>query len=239
MFPATHTHPDQQRSQVSIKVSVPTQKNNHLTGLVYEANLCVQFPILTTYSYCNKLVSVRGIVQSRGHRIDASSLPQTPSPPPPMLVFRLQSTSTPDSIMIYYKSPIIHTLPLGLVPGCEVTFYSFNMNISKSGNVYCTNSPSSSLSVHSVEGLDTIDSQRVYGISISMTRLPTILVHELTQCLLSGCLPRRVVCVRGCLLSTQKVCLTYKCRGCQCVIVNGQCMVACLQRRPFLVADGR
>lgn len=180
---------------------------------------------------------MRGIIESRGHRINVTSLPTTPSAPPPVLCFKLRSTTTPDSITVYYKWPNLKSLPLGLIPGSLVTFYSVNLNTSKSGNIYCSNSPSSSLSVHSV---DAVDSQGVPGgPSVAMTALPTVLLSDMMQSLLQGCLSRRVVCVRARVVSVLKLCLSYKCRGCQCVLVNGQCMVACLQKRPFLTADGR
>ncbi len=176
---------------------------------------------------------MRGIIQERGYRIDAASLPVT-TPTPPVLFFRIQSTSTPDSITVYYKCPVLKTLPIGLVPGSLVSFYSFDLKTSKSGNAYCTNSSSSSVSVHSVEAVE-----RVSGVSLAMAKLPTVLLHELMQSLLKGCLSKRVVCLRARVVSVLKVCLNYRCQGCQCVLVNGQCMVACLQRRPFLAADGR
>ena len=143
------------------------------------------------HSFSDKLVSVRGIIESRGHRIDVTSLPTTTTPPPPVLFFKLQSTITPDFITVYCKWPVLNSLPLGLLPGSLVSFYSFNLNMSKSGNIYCSNTPSSSLSVHSV---NVIDTQRVYGgPSQAMVGLPTVLLHDMMQSLLHGCLSKRVV----------------------------------------------
>ena len=180
------------------------------------------------------MVSLRGIIVSRGHRLDLTCLPRSSSTPSPVVVFTVQSSTHPDTIMIYCKN--VQTLILGLVPGCVATFHSVNLSTSKSGNTYCSCTSSTSITVHSLGELERVPPNAV---TAPMARLPTTLLHQLAEGLVNGRLTRKVVCVRGRFVSVQRVSLQYKCRGCQCVVLNGQCMVACLQRRPLLSADGR
>lgn len=165
------------------------------------------------------------------------------------MVFTLKSLTHPDSIMVYFKHKGKVCLPtLGLVPGCIATFNSFSPNISKSSNVYFTNSASSSITVNSLDDIEAFKEEKANEslmpslqsiITLDMLKLPTSYISHLGQALISGGLTRRVVCLRVRVVSVQRLSLQYKCHGCQYVILNGQCMVACLQKRPYLLAEGR
>ena len=151
--------------------------------------------------------------------------------------------------MVYCKYRNGVTPPtVGLVPGGVATFNSFTLNTSKSGNIYFVSCASSSIVLNSLDGVEAYRETKSHkqlapsgksDITLDMIKLPMTYLSKLTQALVSGCLSRRVVCLRGRIVSVQRLSLQYKCLGCQCVIVNGQCMVACLQRRPCLTVEGR
>lgn len=156
-----------------------------------------------------------------------------------ILALKVQSLTHPDTIMLYYGLKAGQPHPLGLLPGVIVTFYSMALRTSRSGNVYCESTASSSYTLHSLSSVSSCRSSPTSELTPQMLSLPSIHFSELTQSLLYGRLTRRVVCVQCRIRSVQRVALYYKCLGCDCTIVDGVCMSACPQSRPTLKAEGR
>lgn len=156
-----------------------------------------------------------------------------------ILALKVQSLIYPDTIMLYYGLKVRQPHPLGLLPGVIVTFHSMALRTSRSGNVYCETTASSSYTLHSLNGVSSCRSSPTGELTPQMLSLPSVHFSELTQSLLSGCLTRRVVCVQCRISSVQRVALYYKCLGCHCTIVDGVCMSACPQSRPTIKAEGR
>ena len=119
------------------------------------------------YSTPMELFSLRGVVISHEYRVHSSALldpPTIPSSVAPtgqqhhnaILALRVQSSTYPDSIMLYYGLKVGQPHPLGLLPGSMVTFHSLLHRTSKNGNVYCESTASSSISLHSVNTVSGI-----------------------------------------------------------------------------------
>ena len=67
-----------------------------------------------------------------------------------ILALRVQSSTYPDSIMLYYRLKAGQPHPLGLLPDSEATFHSLLYRTSKNGNIYCESTASSSITLHLV-----------------------------------------------------------------------------------------
>ena len=175
----------------------------------------------------------------------ATAPPTSTTPPQQLcmcetiLALKVQSLIHPDVIMLYYGLKAGQPHPLGLLPGTVVTFHSMALRMSRSGNVYCESTASSSYTLHSLSGVSSCQPSPTAEVTPQMLSLPTIHFIELTQSLLSGCLTRHVICVQCRISSVQRVALCYKCLGCDRTIVDGVCMSACPQTRPTLKAEGR
>lgn len=208
------------------------------------------------------------MVISRSYRIDHKTLawsypssllaPVLPADPSPtlspavttkqckILALTIQSLHSPDTIMAYCEYKDAVPLPIGLIPGAVITLDNFKLKTSKSGNSYCTNFAMSSVHVNSVSAVvdHVIDHTSTGSTSQCWVLpqhfgLPVTLMSELMQALIDGTLSRGVVCVRPSHVTVQRLCMEYKCRGCQCVIANGRCSVACLRHRPVLEVTAR
>lgn len=114
-----------------------------------------------------ELFSLKGVVISHEYRVHSTTLlapPTTASSVAPtgqqchntILALRVQSSTYPDSIMLYYGLKAGQPHPLGLLPGSIVTFHSLLRRTSKNGNVYCESTASSSITLHSVNTVSGI-----------------------------------------------------------------------------------
>ena len=156
-----------------------------------------------------------------------------------ILALKVQSLTHPDTIMLYYGLKAGQPHPLGLLPGVIVTFHSMALRTSRSGNVYCESTASSSYTLHSLSGVCSCRSSPSGELTPQMLSLPSVHFSELTRSLLCGSLSRRIVCVQCRISSVQRVALCYKCLGCDRTVVDGVCMSACPHSRPTLKAEGR
>ena len=118
------------------------------------------------YSTSTELFSLRGVVTSHEYRVHSSALLAPPTTAPSasptrqqhhdtILALRVQSSTYPDSIMVYYRLKAGQPHPLGLLPGSVVTFHSLLRRTSKNGNVYCESSASTSITIHSINAVST------------------------------------------------------------------------------------
>jgi hypothetical protein len=113
------------------------------------------------YSTSTELFSLRGVVISHEYRVHSSALLAPPTTASStgqqhrntILALRVQSSTYPDSIMVYYGLKAGQPHPLGLLPGSVVTFHSLLRRTSKSGNVYCESTASSSITLHSLNAV--------------------------------------------------------------------------------------
>ena len=198
----------------------------------------------------HELVSFTGVILQHSYRINhealaSGSLFQGPSSKAGatenIVALTVQSLQYPDTIVVYYHFKEGIPLPIGLLPGGVVTLHALRVKSSKSGNVYCINSASSSITVNSLEGVG-IDVQKLTfsaGVMPQMLNLSTTRLYGLMQDLIHGCLSRRIVCVRGRFMSVQQAAIQFTCRGCHCTVVDGSCMTSCLQSKPVLKAEAR
>ena len=221
---------------------------------------CVLLPLLTsfyTYRWDSELISVTGLILHRSYRIDQDALAtsglaaavslQGPSSSSgvaaasQILALNVQSLQYPDTTMVYYHQKHCMSSLLGVIPGAIVTFHAFKMKSSRSGNIYCTSCASSSIEINSFEGagFNVVGRQKPDRVSPEMSNLTPTSLNNLMQALLHGKLSRRVVCIRAAIAAVQHVNLQFICKGCQCAVVDGNCMATCLQKNPVLKAEAR
>lgn len=221
---------------------------------------------LFLYSHRSHLetVSIRGMVTSHSYRIDhmslAGKLPLVNQPTITtststsvtvtprstnqckIVALTIQSLKSPDTLKVYLEFRDGVPLPLGLLPGAVVTLHTFKLKKSRSGNYYCSSCPLSSIQCHNMEIMNMHHSS--VGTSRSqlrpeMVHLPVTYLGEMILNLLRGNLSLCVVCVRVSYVVVHRVHLVWRCRSCQCVVVDGRCSAACLTKRPFLEATIR
>ena len=121
-----------------------------------------------------ELFSLKGVVISHEYRVHSSALLAPPTTiassaiptnhqhQETILALRVQSSTYPDSIMLYYSLKTGQPRPLGLLPGSVATFHSLLLRTSKSGNIYCESTASSSITLHSIE--DTVSGLSLYNV---------------------------------------------------------------------------
>lgn len=218
----------------------------------------------------SELVSFTGTVLCRSFRIDhlssgaqpSSSSSSSSSPTPSSSLFspylssyitavQVQSTTHPDTIMVYFKLRQF-PMPLGLLPGAKVAFHKFHLKQTQSGNPFALHCSSSSFEVISLPPTSTSpagsnterkrdhDSLLVMrDPSPAMLNLPVTPLISLISALLRGELSRRVVAVRAVVVSVQQVSLQLVCQACGTVVVGGVCATHCLVRRHLLKQEAR
>lgn len=207
-----------------------------------------------------EIFSLKVVIVSHEYRVHHSSLLATPittTPPSStakplqqssigetILALRVQSLTHPDTIMLYYSLKAGQPHPLGLLPGTVATFHSLFLRTSRSGNVYCESTASSSITLHSLSGVSSCACQQPSSssgteLTPQLLSLPSVHLSDLMRSLLSGSLTQRIVCVQCRLSSVQRVSLSYKCLGCDCTVVDGVCMAVCPQSRPTFKAEAR
>ena len=109
----------------------------------------------------DELFSLKGVVLSHEYRVHSSTLlaplttassttPTSQQCRETILALRVQSSTYPDSIMLYYGLKAGQPHPLGLLPGSVATFHSLLLRTSKSGNIYCESTASSSVTLNSI-----------------------------------------------------------------------------------------
>ena len=207
------------------------------------------------------LVSFRGIVVEHSYRIDYDALvatrqasldqssaghtttaAHTNAAMRHIIALCIRGLHCPNTVMVYCKYKLNEPLPLGLLPGAVVTLHSFALKSSRSGNIYCTNSPCSSISIETMQGVG-VDSSLIHRDqatpTVEMANLPVSNLYDLTQSLLQGRLSRRVVSVKATIMSVQQASVQFQCQGCQCTVVDGNCMAGCLVKKSVLKAEGR
>lgn len=205
------------------------------------------------YRSKEELVSFRGLIKEHSYRIDcatplghiATSLPDLGSHTTRHIVaLCVRGTCSPNSIMVYCKYKSHEPLPLGLLPGSIASFHFFSLkSASRSGNMYCVNTSSSSITVESVSEETTVEDfdtrSKSCNLTREMTRLPVIHIYELTQRLLQGRLSREIVCVRAIVMAVQHAFIQFQCQTCLCTMVDGLCRTTCPAKRATLNTDAR
>ena len=145
--------------------------------------------------------------------------------------------------MVYCKYMPHEPLPLGLLPGSIASFHFFSLKSStRSGNMYCVNGSSSSITVEAIgeESTAKFDSRnKSHDFTQEMTCLAVTHIYDLTQRLLQGCLSREVVCVRGTVMAVLHAFIQFQCQACLCTMVDGLCRTACPAKRATLNTDAR
>lgn len=200
----------------------------------------------------NQTISLCGTIVHRSYRVDHMTLVghtlSTPTPstkPCKIIALVVQSLKSPDTITAYCEYGDGVPLPIGLIPGAVVILNSFRLKTSRSGNLYCTNFAMSSVDVESVSAvvarMDTGAHTGRGGLLMTAQTLgvPVSTISELMLSLVGGALSRSCVCVRGSHVTTCRLCMDYKCRGCQCTIASGRCSTACLRNRPTMEVTAR
>ena len=157
-----------------------------------------------------------------------------------IIALGLCSLKSPDEIKVYcdYRDGV--PLPVGLVPGAVVTLNSFKLKTSKSGNFYCTSCALSSIDVDSLDNvMSYLTMPRRASCLTTPVSVPVSWLSELTFLLIGGELSKSVVCVRVSYLTVKRLSLNYKCRTCQCTIVNENCTTTCIRKRPTFEVTAR
>ena len=192
--------------------------------------------------YDDEFVTLRGVILKHAYRIDHVSTMTGPSSPSRIIALTVRSLEHPDTIMVYCEFRDGVPLPLGLLPGTTVTFNSFKLKSSRSGNVYCTSTPASSIVVNCLDGVEALSSTISTGpstVTQMMLNLPTTYLGSMIDRLLRGSLSGRIICIVGKFVHVLRLSIQYKCLGCQSTVIDGSCMTACLKRRPVLKGEGR
>ena len=122
------------------------------------------------------------------------------------LTLRLKSGL--DTINIYLHLNNTSSVPIGLLPGTNISCYHFELKLSSTGNPYCIQSAISSINIANKES--SISDQT----SLSPVKLSTLIHKSMTKCL---SLHNRVT-VEGHIASVQYLSLRYFCNTCKVVL---------------------
>ena len=163
-----------------------------------------------------------------------------------IVALNIRGVNCPNTVMVYCKYKTHESLPFGLIPGTIATFHNFSIKSStRSGNMYCVNCASSSITIESITTVTEMDSMVTspqntsYRPTRVMIPLPISQLCHLTRLLLQGRLSREVVCVRATIMTVQHACIQYQCQTCQCIMVDGNCRPTCPAKKTSLNTDAR
>ena len=206
---------------------------------------------------CNGgLVSFRGVITEHSYRIDCdtthlitfTSAAQTSNSHAlrQIIALNVRGICCPNTIMIYCSYKSHEPLPLGLLPGAVATFHFFSLKCStRSGNMYCVNCPTSSISVRSIPteavsvSLPANPRNKFCGVTQEMLSLPISHLYDLTQQMVRGRLSRQIVCLRSTIMAVQHAFIQFQCQACQCTAIDGRCRPTCPLKKATLNTDAR
>lgn len=221
---------------------------------------CLIYRLSFNFRGKDDLVSFRGIIMEHGYRIDCDTARLTPwsdvhmqlantslsnttaSSMKHIIALSVRGVHCPNTLMVYCKYKREGALPLGLLPGTAATFHNFSLKLSaRLGNAYCINCPSSSITIESLDGVETaVELGDESGVpTVEMRHLPISNLYDLTQMLFRGRLSRSLVSIKATITCVQHAFIQFQCQGCLCTMVDGRCRPTCLAKKATLKTDAR